>query len=74
MIGVSGTCYTGSGHNSYFSDVINRYSLREAIESGYIKHLEYLDYTNLPNKNNQKWEVIYNSHNEIKSSLESLVI
>lgn len=69
LIGVSGTCYSGSKYNSYFSDVIYRYSLKEAIEDGYIKHIEYLDESNLSNKNNQKWEAVYNSHSEIRRSL-----
>ena len=40
IAGFSGTCYLG---NDYFSDVIIRYSLREAIEDGYAKVVDYVD-------------------------------
>ena len=39
VIGVSGTCYVG---NEYFSDVVSRYSLREAIEERSVKNVEYV--------------------------------
>jgi len=38
-LGVSGTCYV---QNEYFADVIYRYSIREAINDGWIKDVFYL--------------------------------
>src|SRR5690606_36253451 len=37
VIGVSGTCYDG---DSYFPDVISRYSLRDAIDAGFVKTVD----------------------------------
>ena len=39
IIGVSGTCYIG---NDYFSDVIYRYSLRQAMEQRFVKKVQYI--------------------------------
>lgn len=63
-IGLSGTCYYKD--NSYFGDVIYRYSLRDAIEDGRVKSVEYISDGNMPTKNEDKWKVIINSHEEIK--------
>lgn len=38
--GYSGTCFVG---NEYFADVITRYSIRQAIQDGYVKSIEYVD-------------------------------
>ena len=40
IVGFSGTCYKG---NEYFSDVIYRYPLSEAIEEGTVKKVLYVD-------------------------------
>lgn len=37
--GFSGTCYIG---NNYFADVIFRYSLRKAMEDGFVKTIDYV--------------------------------
>ena len=39
VVGVSGTCYVG---NDYFTDVLFRYSLRQAIEERFVKKVEYV--------------------------------
>ena len=38
-LGVSGTCYVG---NEYFSDVVYRYAVRDAINDGWVKEVFYL--------------------------------
>ncbi len=40
IAGFSGTCYTG---NDYFSDVVHRYSLAQAIEEKAVKRVWYVD-------------------------------
>jgi type III restriction enzyme len=67
IIGVSGTCYYND--NNYFSDVIYRYSLKKAIEESKVKMVEYVSESNVPNKMEDRWEVIIKSHDEIKSKI-----
>lgn len=69
-IGVSGTCYYSDG--DYMSNVIYRYSLRQAIEEDRVKHVEYVSEENIPTKLEEKWQVIYNSHEDIKSRVPFL--
>jgi type III restriction enzyme len=38
-LGVSGTCYAG---NEYFTDVVYRYAVRDAINDGWVKEVYYL--------------------------------
>lgn len=66
VLGVSGTCYVG---DEYFSDVIYRYSLRQAIEDRYVKHVEYV--AELPETNGaeEKWQLIHNRHLDWKKRL-----
>ena len=69
VVGVSGTCYVG---DEYFSDVIHRYSLREAIEEGFVKKVEYID--EMPpggEKSEERWQLIYNRHKHWKKRLKS---
>lgn len=40
IVGFSGTCYKG---NDYFSDVVHRYSLSQAIEDATVKKVFYVD-------------------------------
>lgn len=75
VIGLTGTPYkrrtkTGDA-NDYFSDVIFRYSLRDAIEQGFVKDVEYISKEDMPNDKNERWQVILNSHNEISKKLET---
>jgi type III restriction enzyme len=39
IAGFSGTCYVG---DKYFSDVVTRYSLRQAMEEGMVKRVQYV--------------------------------
>jgi len=58
ILGLSGTCYI---ENEYFTDVIARYSLRQAIEEGFVKSIEYVseDSSGGPN---EKFQKIYDNH------------
>jgi type III restriction enzyme len=38
-VGLSGTCYRG---NDYFADVVHRYSIRDAINDGWVKNVYYV--------------------------------
>lgn len=66
LAGFSGTCYNG---DEYFSDVIYRYSLKQAIEEKQIKDVEYIyenQDRNLPE--NVKFQEIYQIHNKNKNT------
>ncbi len=69
VVGVSGTCYVG---DDYFTDVVHRYSLRQAIEEKFIKKVEYVDElpaaAEIPE---EKWQLIYNRHKDWKKKLKS---
>ncbi|HQP25756.1 MAG TPA: DEAD/DEAH box helicase family protein, partial [Smithellaceae bacterium] len=69
IVGLSGTCYIG---DVYFADVISRYSLREAIEQGFVKSIDYVaeDSSNTPDEKLQK---IYDNHIENKNTKYRLV-
>lgn len=69
-IGLSGTCYFKD--NTYFPNVIYRYSLSEAIEDRRVKSVEYVSDSNMPTRNDDKWKVIINSHEEIKRKINYL--
>jgi len=69
VVGASGTCYVG---DDYFTDVIDRYSLRQAIEQKFVKSVEYVD--ELPpsaEKPEEKWQLVYNRHADWKKKLKS---
>jgi len=59
VVGVSGTCYVD---DDYFTDVVSRYSLRQAIEERFVKKVEYV--AEMPETNNpdEKWQLIHNRH------------
>ena len=67
VVGVSGTCYVG---DDYFADVITRYSLRQAIEERFVKKVEYV--AEMPETDNpeEKWQLIYNRHQDWKRKLK----
>lgn len=75
VIGFTGTAYkcrakTKSGAaNEYLSDVIYRYSLREAIEQGFVKDIEYVDKEDMPKDKDDRWKVIVDSHEKIAEQL-----
>ncbi|MCI0563050.1 MAG: hypothetical protein MN733_31620, partial [Nitrososphaera sp.] len=66
VLGVSGTCYIG---DDYFTDVVSRYSLRQAIEERFVKKVEYV--AEMPQTDNpdEKWQLIYNRHQNWKKHL-----
>lgn len=70
IIGLSGTCYYAD--NSYFSDVIYRYSLKTAISEDQVKTVEYVSESNVSSKPEDKWNVIINSHKYIKTTIPIL--
>jgi type III restriction enzyme len=67
IIGVSGTCYLG---DEYFADVVSRYSLRQAIEERFVKKVEYV--AEMPDTDNpeEKWQLIYNRHQDWTNKLK----
>ena len=68
VLGVSGTCYVG---DEYFADVVNRYSLREAIEQRFVKSVEYVAEMPLTDSPEEKWQLIYNRHQACKAALKA---
>ena len=60
IIGVSGTCYH---KNQYFADVVYRYSLRQAIEERRVKDVEYVAEAPTLHDPDEKWQLIYQRHN-----------
>ncbi|CAM3357317.1 Restriction endonuclease subunit R [Streptococcus pluranimalium] len=71
VIGVTGTAYKGKNknENNYFSNVIYRFSLRDAIEQGFVKDIEYISKEDIPNDKDERWQVILNSHHQIASQM-----
>ena len=69
IAGLSGTCYI---KDEYFTDVINRYSLKEAIEDGFIKSIEYVA-QDTSTTQNEKFQKIYDNHIENKNAKYRLV-
>ncbi|WP_286783499.1 DEAD/DEAH box helicase [Streptococcus sp. UBA4344] len=71
VIGVTGTAYKGKNKsgNDYFSNVIYRFSLRDAIEQGFVKDIEYISKEDIPRDKDERWQVILNSHEDIASQI-----
>ena len=68
VVGVSGTCYVG---DDYFTDVVHRYSLRQAIEEKFVKKVEYVDELPAAADNpEEKWQLVYNRHKDWKKKLK----
>lgn len=63
IAGFSGTCYIG---NEYFNDVVIRYSLRQAIEDGYAKVIDYVD-EDTSITQDEKFQKIYDNHIQNKT-------
>lgn len=66
-VGVSGTCYSG---DEYFADVIYRYSLRQAMEERFVKRVEYATETPATVEADEKWQLVYNKHQDIKRKFQ----
>lgn len=69
VIGLSGTCYI---KDEYFTDVISRYSLREAIEDGFVKAIDYVA-QDTSRTQDEKFQKIYDNHIENKNTKYRLV-
>jgi type III restriction enzyme len=67
VVGVSGTCYVG---DDYFADVVSRYSLRQAIEQRFVKKVEYDAEMPETDSAEEKWQLIYNRHQDWKRRLK----
>ena len=65
LAGFSGTCYVG---NNYFTDVVYRYSLREAIEAGYAKTIDYVDEDTSASQD-ERFQKIYDNHQYNKTHM-----
>ena len=59
VVGVSGTCYAG---NEYFADVVNRYSLRRAIEERQVKNIQYITEGPPVRDPDEKWRFVHDRH------------
>lgn len=74
VLGFTGTAYKRKGKtgdaNEYLSDVIYRFPLRDAIEQGYVKDIEYIDKEDMPDDDNERWQVILESHEKIAEHLK----
>ncbi len=62
IVNVSGTCYIG---DEYFTDVIHRFSLRDAIEAKFVKSIRYVAEDSSGNED-EKFQKIYDNHIENK--------
>ena len=69
VVGLSGTCYI---KDEYFADVVCRYSLREAIEDGFVKSIDYVA-QDTSTTQNEKFQKIYDNHAENKNTRYRLV-
>lgn len=66
VLGVSGTCYV---ENDYFSDVIFRYSLKQAMSDRFVKRVHYVVETPQTNDPDEKWQLIKSKHDEAVEKL-----
>jgi len=63
IVNVSGTCYIG---DDYFTDVIHRFSLRDAIEAKFVKTIRYVAEDSSGGED-EKFQKIYDNHTENKT-------
>ena len=64
IVGFSGTCYI---ENDYFADVVYRYSLREAIEQGFAKGIDYVA-EDTSQSQHEKFQKILDNHQEHRNT------
>ena len=64
LLGVSGTCYVG---DDYFSDVIYRYSLRQAIEDKFVKDVRYTGELADIRSTDEKWQFVRQLHESVRA-------
>jgi len=73
IIGVTGTPYTGSDvhkANSYFSDVIYRYSLTQATAEERIKDIYYKDEGKHDDEEQVWWRMVFDNHERNRSAYQ----
>ncbi|HHV82029.1 TPA: DEAD/DEAH box helicase family protein [bacterium] len=63
IVNVSGTCYIG---DDYFTDVIHRFSLRDAIEAKFVKSIRYVAEDSSGDED-EKFQKIYDNHIDNKT-------
>ena len=68
MLGFTGTAYI---ENEYFSDVIYRFSLREAMERSFVKLVEYVAEDDGGDRN-EKFQKIYDNHKEFQKKYSNI--
>ena len=64
-IGFTGTAYI---NDEYFTDVIYRYSLKEAIEDKVVKKVKYVD-EDITDNDDEKFQKVYVNHEKIKQEI-----
>jgi len=64
IVGVSGTCYAG---DDYFGDVVSRYSLRQAVQDGVVKDIDYVTEEDIGNDPAERHQIIYENHRKNRS-------
>lgn len=62
IVNLSGTCYIG---DDYFTDVIHRFSLRDSIESRFVKSIRYVAEDSSRGES-EKFQKVYENHFENK--------
>lgn len=67
IIGVTGTAYVG---NEYFSDVLFRYSLKQALEEHFVKKIDYVIEEAKVRDAEERWQLIHNHHVEARTRLK----
>jgi len=68
IVGVSGTCYRG---DDYFADVVNCYSLRDAIEERFVKNVGYVAEAPRVAEPDERWQLIYQQHQKNRRTMKS---
>lgn len=59
IVGVSGTCYVG---DDYFADVTSRYSLRQAMNDGVVKDIDYVAEEDIGPDPTERQQIILDNH------------
>jgi len=70
-IGLTGTPYIRNDDNDYFHDVIYRYGLKQAMEEGIIKTLDYVTETTIDfhiNNDDPQYQIAYQTHERLKET------
>ena len=67
-LGVSGTCYVG---NEYFSDVVDRYAIRDAINDKWVKEVYYLTEDD-SSTNDERFQKLLAQHEKNRTSYSPL--